>query len=387
MFAMRINHLIASIEDEAAGPSFIVPALASELGALGHDVSLLSLGETGDEQQQGYSNQKFVSDYQNVSILRNLKFSKSMHRAAATQTTDIIHSHGLWLMPNLYGAWSQKNIGCKLVVSPHGMLAPQALKFSGLRKWIFAKTLQNRALAAVDLFHATSEAEVKDIRNARWRQPIALVPLGVAVPPTLNSHPKTGLRTLLYLGRLHPIKRLDDLISAWRDLAPLHPDWRLRIIGPGESSEVERLQLLIRTYHLPRITLESALFGAEKTKAMADADLFVLPSQSENFAMTVAEALAQGLPVVCSKGAPWAGLLTEACGWWPDVGQLPLTAALRDALAQPPQALRAMGERARLWMVRDFSLNAMGRKMESVYRWLLTGEEEPDFIYHYEEKI
>ncbi len=107
-----------------------------------------------------------------------------------------------------------------------------------------------------------------------------------------------------------------------------------------------------------------------KYAAFEIADLFVLPTLNDNFAMTVAEALAAGIPVIASKGAPWQGLVEHGCGWWTDTGVDVLAAALADAMAQPPASLAAMGERGRVWMARDFSWRRAGRDMMQVYGWL-----------------
>ena len=78
----------------------------------------------------------------------------------------------------------------------------------------------------------------------------------------------------------------------------------------------------------------------------------VLPTLNENFGLTVAEALAAGTPAISTKGASWSGLEREGCGWWIDHGVEPLAAALAHAMALPREALKAMGDKGREWMVR-----------------------------------
>ena len=108
--------------------------------------------------------------------------------------------------------------------------------------------------------------------------------------------------------------------------------------------------------------------------------LFVLPTLNENFAMTVAESLAAGTPVIATKGAPWAGLETESCGWWIDHGVEPMAAALAAAMARPPEALRVMGARGREWMQRDYSWDRIGHEMLEAYRWAVTRGTPPPMV-------
>ena len=96
----------------------------------------------------------------------------------------------------------------------------------------------------------------------------------------------------------------------------------------------------------------------------------MLPSYSENFAVTVAEALSLGTPAIVSTGAPWSGLVHNGAGWWIEVGSEPLVDCLRDSLSRPTAELVAMGERGRSWMQNEFSWESVGLQMSGTYQWL-----------------
>ena len=113
---------------------------------------------------------------------------------------------------------------------------------------------------------------------------------------------------------------------------------------------------------LTRVSVEGPIYGDAKTAAYREADLFVLPTLNENFGLTVAEALAAGTPAISTKGAPWSGLESEGCGWWIDHGVEPLAAALAHAMALPREALKAMGDKGREWMARDFSWDRVAQR-------------------------
>jgi glycosyltransferase involved in cell wall biosynthesis len=101
---------------------------------------------------------------------------------------------------------------------------------------------------------------------------------------------------------------------------------------------------------------------------------------TDNFALTVAEALAACVPVIATKGAPWKGLAEQGCGWWVDHGVESLATALSDVFATPRERLTAMGERGRSWMQRDFSWERVGLDMLRVYHWLIHGGVRPSVV-------
>jgi glycosyltransferase involved in cell wall biosynthesis len=233
-------------------------------------------------------------------------------------------------------------------------------------------TAQRSAVGAASCLHATSEQEYWEIRNFGLRQPVAVVPNGVDVScfPNVMRDRDNGGRTILYLGRIHPKKGVDRLISAWGELENKWPDWKLRVIGPDEGGYLNRLRVQTRELGLSRVTFEKPVFGEQKSAAYRTADVFVMPTLNENFAMTVAEALSQETPVICTKGAPWQGLEENRCGWWIDHGKDALTGALRDAMSKTSDELATMGIRGRAWMLKNFSWRSIASEMSSVYRWL-----------------
>ena len=129
-----------------------------------------------------------------------------------------------------------------------------------------------------------------------------------------------------------------------------------------------------------RVRLMGPLYGDDKLQAYRRADLFVIPTLNENFAMTVAEALAQGTPVISTKGAPWADMVNHGCGWWTDHGTAPLAAAMNDAMSMNWERLASMGEAGRAWMRRDFDWSAIAALMRSVYCWLAGRGERPSCV-------
>ena len=209
----------------------------------------------------------------------------------------------------------------------------------------------------------------------RWQS----IPNGVDLP-ALSKCASSSLRTLLFLGRIHPVKGIDRLLHAWRSLQDLQPGWRLVVAGRGEAMHEREVRELAATLRLQRVEFVGAVYGNEKSQAYFGANLFVLPTHSENFGMAVAEALAHGCPAVVSRGAPWAGLEGQGCGWWVGNEVPELTAALDTAMSLPAEKLAEMGCQGRAWMARDFGWDSVAQRMEAAYRWVLDGGQAPAWV-------
>jgi glycosyltransferase involved in cell wall biosynthesis len=295
---------------------------------------------------------------------------------------DILHNHSLWMMPNIYPSAAVAGTKCRLVVSPRGTLSEWALQ---RRKW--AKKLmwvcgQGNVLKKAACLHATSEAEGQDIRRLGLQPPVAVIPNGVdmpALPPrALACFGQT--RPLLFFGRIHPKKGLDLLLPAWRQVQDSFPEWELQIVGDDNDGYLSQVQALARSLDAKRVTFSGPVFGAEKTVMFSRAELFVLPTYSENFGMTVAESLAHAVPAIVTKGAPWQGLEQHECGWWPDISVDSFAESLRAALRLSPDELHAKGRRGRDWMEQEFSWRKIGGMMQETYQWVLGGGCPPPWV-------
>lgn len=216
--------------------------------------------------------------------------------------------------------------------------------------------------------HVTSPREAQDstrrIKNAR----LVIIPNGVDIPPANAARqwrPNHQLR-LLYLGRLHPIKGIENLLRA---LVQLDPIASLSICGNGSKRYELTLKSLVDELSLAnRVHFIGAVAGAEKEKQFREADLCVVPSFSENFGMVVAESLASGVPVIVSTGAPWSDVETHGCGLWVDNDPRRLAKAINNISERP---LAAMGKKGREWMGQDFGWPSIAQRMHEVYRGLL----------------
>lgn len=380
------DQVVASIDDPGAGPSHSVLALTRAIARTGASASIHAVdrwrGAATHRVEEAFPIHRHPLD--RLPIASMVCASNSLREAldARAGAADIIHTHGLWLFPNVYPSWvvRRADARAKVVLSPRGMLAPQARQFSRFRKRLYWEVFQKRALSDAACLHATSEEECEDIRKAGLSNPVAVIPNGVDLPSVRAQNAKRLERTVLSLGRIHPKKGLERLVRAWAEVEPNFPDWNLLIAGPAERGHDCELRHIAHLLKLKRVQVVGPAYGEARAAAYEAADLFVLPTLSENFAMTVAEALAAGVPVISTKGAPWRPMEVERCGWWIDHGVAPMAAALRCAMSAPRQELEAMGQRGASWMARDFSWDSVAGRMLDVYRWLSGGRDRPTCV-------
>lgn len=376
---MQITQVVPHVGNEASGPTYSVVRLAQSLAQLREDVLMLSLqdGQLSDSkhfQHRVYPKSKFPAG-----LWRSPALSRALSDVAPYM--DIIHSHGLWVMPNVYPGHAVRRTNTPLIVSPRGTLSVWALNRSRWKKRVFWAVMQRSAIDKATCFHATAESEYDDIRRLGFEQPVCVIPNGVDIPEIspVTVGPK-GFRKLLFLGRVHPVKGVDILLRAWSEIACRFPAWELEIVGPDNAGYLAEMRQLARDIRLPRVTFRGPLFGMEKMRAFQDADIYVLPTRTENFGMTVAEALATGTPAIVTRGAPWAGIENHGAGWWIDIGVAPLVACLEDAMECSPEQLVEMGGSGRQWMQDEFSWDHIANKMLATYRWICNGGEAPEWV-------
>lgn len=372
---MKIIHVVSGINDEACGPSYSIPRLCQSLSARGNNVVISCAGARG--KIGGIE----MVDFPRWPILTKFAISPGHIGFIASQTkiADIIHNHSLWTLINVASGIVIPGRKAKLVTSPRGTLSQWALS-NGSRLKTVLWPIQKRALSMADLLHATSEAEYIEIRNQGFSAPVAIIPNGIDLAEFWCKNESCDRRNLLFLSRLHPTKCLDILLNSWLKLQNQHPIWNLVIAGQGEAGYVQEMRELADSLKLKRVHFVGPLYGTDKSRAYYDADLFVLPTHSENFGMVVAEALAHGCPAIVSKGAPWSGLIEQECGWWIENNIDSLVSTLHEAMSMPTIELRQMGLRGRAWMERNYGWDTFAYQMEKAYEWVINGGRRPDWV-------
>ena len=383
---MRILHVVAGLPRNGGGLAEIVPRYAAATARLGHDVTIATVAErnaplsvSADEAAAaGVNIIRFAP-----SLPRALYHSREMSSRLQTLVAraDLVHVHSNWTFPVWRAAHCALVAGKPLVMSPHGCLSPASLAHSAWKKRL-AGLFDRRYLRQASVIHATSEMERDWIERYVGKGPrIAVIPNGVemqAFPGTpRETKPASRTRQVLYLGRLHPLKGLELLLDAWKGVGGANNGrleacptaWQLVIVGPDEQGTRTRLEAQARALGLANVTFAGPLYGEAKAKALAEADLFVLPSRTENFGIAVAEALGAGLPVITTKGTPWSEI-AGSCGWRVDVNAAAIAKALADGMRLSDEERAAMGTRGRELVAAKYQWESVGRALTGVYETL-----------------
>lgn len=384
---MNILHVITGLR-KIAGTSTFCGEVCNQLVALGHDVTIAVCDPA-------------VSDAYPLDPRVHLVSIDSILQpsyAHATSTYSLVHIHGLW-------SWSLHRVSCwahahnkPVVWSTHGMTASWALRHKWWKKcvpWFF---YQKPDLKKAWRVHCTSDLEIG------WNQNLGLMrtflaPLGTFVPSQLKIRSTIStVGTLLFVGRIYPVKALDRLIMAFvvaiekmGGAETLRDAWKLRLVGPDQAGHMAELMALCDRLGLsystpegkyfrhsiatasnnnsssPQVEFAGPKFGKDVDAEYANCDALALVSHTENFGATVVDALAHGKPVITSTKTPWKIVENHECGWWVDNDVNALGAAVFQLLNCSTSQRRAMGKNG-LQLVRDrFTWSAVTRSIESAY--------------------
>jgi glycosyltransferase involved in cell wall biosynthesis len=392
---LKILHVIASLAPRYGGPSKVCLELCRELARRGEQVAIYTTNIDGDGELDVPLGTPLVKDgieigYFTVQTPRYYKFSIPLARAlkAAIPEYDLVHIHSLYLFPSTVAAYYSRHYGVPYLIRPHGTLDPYLFRRHRGRKWIYERLFEWRNLNNAAAVHFTT------VEEHELTCPLGLKAPGVVVPPGVNlqdyadippvgtfmaAHPETyGKKIILYLGRLNFKKGLDLLAKAFGEVVRERDDVHLVLAGPdddGYGAEVR--QWLVADGVIGKCTFTGMLLGADKLAAFSDADVFVLPSYTENFGVAVVEAMVCGLPVVISnKVNIWREVAQAHAGLVVNCDAQEVSNALLTLLEDPLHG-KEMGRRGR-WLVEErFTWEVVGEQMVQVYHQILSKRNLP----------
>ncbi len=346
--------------------------------ALGMEVEILTSRPDQDEE--------VVSDDPAIRYLsgkcfpaRRWRYTKAIPRELAKiGRADVYHIQGIWLYSSYITARFARKQGCPYLITLHGTFHPKALERSSLVKKISLFLYQRRQLQQAACIHTTCKEEMMYYRALGFTNPVAVVPCPIEICETVSHFEENKKKRIGYLGRLHPVKRVDRLLEAWMHLSELG---ELLIMGDGEPGYVAFLKREVERLQLSNVRFTGWVSGDEKKQLLASLTCLVVPSDFENFGLIVPEALLQQVPVIASTGSPWENLKIYRCGWWVNNDVATLAETVREALSLDEEVLKAMGKRGRQLVLDKYSVAAVSRQMEQLYGWVAGQAGKPEFIY------
>lgn len=381
---MRILHVIADVHKGGGGTSEVVPRLARALHALGHEVAVAAVkSEISDEMQIAIDAGVRYEGSAEISgpFPRALGYAPDFaHRITPlVKAADVVHLHGLWMYPTWAAAWLARKYRKPYVMMPHGFLEPERLKISKWKKKLVGLLVERRNLNRSSGLVATAASEAEGFRAYGLDRPTHVMPIGLDFDSIDSAQRNeellqrigcdSGKKRVLYFSRITPIKGLDLLCEAWDKVK--RADWQLVIVGPDDRGYTDEMKALYASHIADgSVVFHGPIYGRDKFDLLKSVDAFVLPTRSENWSIAVAEAMAAGLPVVCTKGAPWRCISEVGAGAWVDVSVEGIAGGLSEVMNASDDVRIAMGRRGRAWVEDNLQWSKIAREMIEFYEKL-----------------
>ena len=378
---MNILYILGSFfPAQNGGPNNTVYWTARELVNRGVDVSVVSLKDgLLPEHLQGFNltlgREKILDGirtwYFDYSISRYLSLAMFRWLIVNLKQYDMVCLTSFFFPWSWFAALLCIIYSIPFSIAPRGELEPGAYrfnnKFKSLVHFLFLKRLMSKARFVL----VTSEQE-EIYSRSYFTQEMAfeIVPNYMDIgEEALQLEAIREKRDILYLGRIHPKKGIENLIEAFSLLdSKIIGDHRLLIVGSGDIKYLNRLnEQANASKNVGAIHFLGHQAGKEKTRIYREAKVMVLPSYSENFGNVVVEALANSTPVIASRFTPWSHLEKEGCGRWVENDPKSLVRALESILTLSQEDYICMSEAARRFVIEFYDIRQRGGELENLY--------------------
>lgn len=310
-------------------------------------------------------------------------YSLNMNRFLHQTDYDLYHTNGMWMHCNHETCMMARKKGRPYIITPHGMLYPQAMaRSTWKKKLLLIAGGVDKDLRLADCIHCTCKEEMEHYRELGYRNPVAVIPNPVPIPSFVNELTNDrAMKRIGFLGRLHPRKNVEALIEAWITLGNKVNDAQLVIMGKGAPQYEQLLKARVQQHGLNNVEFVGFVSGREKFERLASLTALCVPSDFENFGMIVTEALSVETPVIASLGTPWEELNTERCGYWVNNDVSTLAEAIERVLSLTTEEIAKMGENGKRLVLGKYQDTQVAQMMQQLYVWILNGGEKPGFMY------
>lgn len=361
---MKVIHFIPSIDRTSGGVGAYMQLLSKELG------KLCELHIVTSKSENPLPVENATLHYIPCNITAYFKMKKEWISLLNTIHPDIVHVNCCWLPCSAFTQkWAQQ-LGFKVILSPHGMLEPWIISRNYWTKKLPALLLyQKSAVVNADHIHATARSEKENLLKLGYNNKIEIVANGIDVDSIVMKDNWERKKKILFLSRIHVKKGIEFLLEATALLKEQLTDYTINIAGEGDYDYIVSLKNRAQELGIEKmVNFCGGVYGEMKWKLFRDADVFILPTYSENFGIVVGEALACGTPVITTKGTPWEELNTEHCGWWTEIGTDATFNALKDFLSLSKDELMNMGNNGRKLIKNKYSAPIIAQNMFLLYK-------------------
>lgn len=389
---LRVLQVINSVSASCGGPTTAMWNLLDALSLAGIEAELVTTDDDGPTRRLDVplGVPGAVRGHRVTFFARQSRFYTASAPLASwlvqhVRHYDLVDVHGLFSFAPVVAATLARARNVPYVIRPHGVLNRWGRQHRRPRlKRASLRLLEGSLLRDASLVLFTSDAEREEASELGIPCRAQVVPLGLERPPSgdgvdrdeqLRAVAEPGM-TILFLARIAPIKNLDVLLDAFARVAPRFPDLRMTVAGDGPPDAVAALRERTRALGIAgRVDWPGFVQGAAKERALRSATVLVLPSASENFGLSVVEAMARGIPVVVSPGVALATAVARSGAGRVCEPAVPALAVCLDEMLANPDARAAMGAAGRRLFETEYSLVAMGRTLRNAYEAIVASRE------------
>jgi glycosyltransferase involved in cell wall biosynthesis len=380
---MKILMIIPYLASLYGGPAKVVRELAQSLGKFGLSVDVITTNANGTTtldvplavwiQEEGYRVKYFQCWHHNDLIL-SLPLLQWLYNNG--HSYDVIHTSHRFSPLILLTEWICQLHKIPYIVTPHGMLEPWALSYKAWKKKLYFRFLEQPALKQASIIHTLNSSEASNIQSLGFQHTV-IIPNGIsqnqfhvsAHPDIFYEHfPQTRGKTLiLFMGRIDPKKGLDLLAPAFAEVHQQFPNTHLVIAGPDTIGFLSTVKdYFTQAQCLSAVTFTGMLTGELKQSALSAATLYVAPSYSEGFSMSVLEGMASGLPCILTKGCNFQEAELAQAAYVVNIEASSIATALINCLRNPQQA-RSLGKTAQTFVFQNYTWDSIAEKLIQVY--------------------
>lgn len=385
---MKILQTIAGFGALYGGIATCTYDLISVLHSIGVPVDLLTVNVKNKSDVLMGKGEDWIKALPN-DVVTPYEYSKNIAHYLKNNEYDLYHTNGLWMYCNHITCSIARDKGRPYVITPHGMLYPDALHRSYWKKWPLIQLYFRKDIDRADCLHVTCKAEMEYVRQFGYQGAIAVIPNPANLPNYLsdiailksdfiynNQRKRFG-----FLGRLHPRKKVENLLYGMSKLSSLK-DCELVIMGKGDDVYEQFLQKeTMRLGLADCVKFMGFVKGRDKYEQLAQLSCLFVPSDFENFGMIVTEALSVGTPVMASLGTPWEELNTVGCGWWIDRTPENIADVMQQVIDMPASQLLEMGEKGQRLVQQKYTAPQVAHQMQQLYEWIGANGEKPEFVF------
>jgi glycosyltransferase involved in cell wall biosynthesis len=386
---VKILHVIPSISPARGGTSRAILDMVHALLDREIDVEIATTNDDGDHLLDVQLGQRTVYDRiptyffsrfsPPIPAIREFAFSGSFTTWLFQNIAnyDAIHVHAMFSYTSTVAMAIARLRDVPYLVTPHGLLCEWSLQQSMQKKQAYLKLIERSNLDCASGIHLTCQQEQDDVLALNFKAPTFVLPLALTEIPVQIPNASNLLRQqlncpvdepiILFLSRLHYKKGLDFLIPALGKLRDRH--FTFVIAGNGTPEYESEIQRLLVTAGIDdRTQMMGFVEGEQKDLLIQGADLFALTSHSENFGISVLEALVVATPVLITPGVGLASIVrANNLGYVPDLDIEAIAAALDRYLANRDLA-DLMGKNARQFTIDNYNWNKIAIDLIQVYR-------------------